>query len=258
MNIKIIVAAHKKYWMPDDDVYLPLHVGRAGKTDLGYLGDDSGDNISEKNASFCELTGLYWAWKNLSAEWLGLCHYRRYFGRKNFFDGVETVKQRIYRRADYEKLLSDADVILPTRRNYYVETVRSQYEHAHSPRDLDRIEHIISERHPDSLRSFRAVMSRRRLHLWNMFVMRRALVDEYCQWLFDILFEFERWMDANAKPEEKSRLFGFVAERLLDVWLFDKNLRTVETDVVMLENVNWLKKGSDFIRRKLFGGRGNV
>ena len=256
MDIKIIVAAHKKYWMPADEVYLPLHVGHAGKPDLGYVGDDTGDNISDKNNSFCELTGLYWAWKNLPGEYLGLCHYRRYFGRKNFFDGVENVKHRIYQRADYEKLLDGTDVLLPTRRNYYVETVRSQYEHAHSPRDLEQIEHIISLRHPNSLRSFRAVMNRRKLHLWNMFVMKKSLVEEYCQWLFDILFHFERWMNENAKPEEQSRLFGFVSERLLDVWLFDKNLKTVETDVVMLENVNWLKKGSDFIRRKLFGGRG--
>ena len=256
MDIKIIVATHKKYWMPEDDVYLPLHVGRSGKPDLGYVGDDTGDNISDKNSSFCELTGLYWAWKNLSADYLGLCHYRRYFGSKNFFDGVEIVKQKIFRRADYERLLDGVDVLLPTRRNYYVETVRSQYEHAHSPRDLDRIEHIISSLYPDYLRSFRAVMNRRRLHLWNMFVMKRQLVEEYCRWLFDILFEFERWMDQNAQPGEKLRLFGFVSERLLDVWLFDKNLKTVETDVVMLENVNWLKKGSDFIKRKLFGGRG--
>ena len=256
MDIKIIVATHKKYWMPQDDVYLPLHVGRSGKPDLGYVGDDSGDNISDKNSSFCELTGLYWAWKNLSADYLGLCHYRRYFGSKNFFDGVELVKQKVFRRADYERLLDGVDVLLPTRRNYYVETVRSQYEHAHSPRDLDRIEHIISCLYPDNLRSFRAVMNRRRLHLWNMFVMKRQLVEEYCRWLFDILFEFERWMDKNAQPNEKLRLFGFVSERLLDVWLFDKNLKTVETDVVMLEKVNWLKKGSDFIKRKLFGGRG--
>ena len=255
MDIQIIVATHKKYWMPDDDVYLPLHVGRSGKSDLGYVGDDSGDNISDKNSSFCELTGLYWAWKNLSADYLGLCHYRRYFGSKNFFDGGETIKQKIFQRADYERLLDGVDVILPTRRNYYIETVRSQYTHAHSPRDLEQIEHIISCMYPESLRSFRAVMNRRRLHLWNMFVMKRRLVEEYCQWLFDILFKFERWMDENAQPNEKLRLFGFVSERLLDVWLFDKDLRTVETDVVMLEKVNWIKKGSDFLKRKFFGGR---
>ena len=86
MDIKIIVAAHKKYWMPDDDMYLPLHVGAEGKTDengqpldLGYTKDNTGDNISSKNANYCELTGMYWAWKNLDADYIGLAHYRRHF-----------------------------------------------------------------------------------------------------------------------------------------------------------------------------------
>jgi len=81
-NIKIIVASHKKYQMPEDDMYLPLHVGAEGKEKLGYQGDNTGDNISIKNPYFCELTGLYWAWKNLEADYIGLVHYRRYFSIK--------------------------------------------------------------------------------------------------------------------------------------------------------------------------------
>lgn len=85
-NIKILIAAHKPYWMPKDPVYLPLHVGAEGKPDLGYTKDNTGDNISAKNPNFCELTGLYWAWKNLDADYLGLVHYRRYFTRKEVHD----------------------------------------------------------------------------------------------------------------------------------------------------------------------------
>lgn len=65
VNIKILVATHKQYWMPEDSVYMPIHVGREGKADIGYTGDHTGDNISLKNANYCELTGLYWAWKIL-------------------------------------------------------------------------------------------------------------------------------------------------------------------------------------------------
>ena len=83
MNIKILVATHKPYWMPDDDVYLPIHVGKAGQKDIGFIGDDTGENISYKNANYCELTGMYWAWKNLQADYIGLCHYRRYFTNSN-------------------------------------------------------------------------------------------------------------------------------------------------------------------------------
>ena len=78
MNIKIIVATHKKYWMPEDSMYLPVHVGAAGKAGIGYQRDDTGKNISDKNPNFCELTGLYWAWKNLKADYVGLAHYRRH------------------------------------------------------------------------------------------------------------------------------------------------------------------------------------
>lgn len=79
MDIKVIVAAHKPYRMPQDSMYVPLHVGRAlDDQDLGWQGDNTGDNISLKNPYYCELTGLYWAWKNLKADAIGLVHYRRF------------------------------------------------------------------------------------------------------------------------------------------------------------------------------------
>ena len=79
----IIVAAHKRYTMPADSLYLPLQVGAEGKSDIGYRKDNEGENISEKNPYYCELTGLYWAWKNLECEYLGLAHYRRHFKGKS-------------------------------------------------------------------------------------------------------------------------------------------------------------------------------
>ena len=70
--------------MAHNDVYMPLQVGKAlSDVDLGVQGDDEGDNISTKNPNYCELTGLYWAWKNLKdADYIGLAHYRRYFDFK--------------------------------------------------------------------------------------------------------------------------------------------------------------------------------
>ncbi|MCC8121248.1 MAG: DUF4422 domain-containing protein, partial [Oscillospiraceae bacterium] len=79
MDVKIIVAAHKVYRMPEGDIYLPVQVGAYRKPSIGYARDDSGDHISGKNPSYCELTGLYWLWKNVSAEYYGLVHYRRLF-----------------------------------------------------------------------------------------------------------------------------------------------------------------------------------
>ena len=80
-ELRIIVATHKPYRMPEGSCYLPLQVGAFGKPSLGpeYRRDDEGENISARNSSWCELTGLYWAWKNLRADALGLVHYRRLF-----------------------------------------------------------------------------------------------------------------------------------------------------------------------------------
>ena len=79
MKVNVIIATHKKYEMPKYKSYLPVHVGKEGKDDIGFKGDNTGNNISKKNPYFCELTGIYWAWKNLKADYVGLAHYRRHF-----------------------------------------------------------------------------------------------------------------------------------------------------------------------------------
>lgn len=82
MQTTIIVATHKPYWVPDDPMYLPVQMGHAVHPACGYIGDDTGDNISERNANFCELTGLYWAAHNIDSDYIGIVHYRRYFARR--------------------------------------------------------------------------------------------------------------------------------------------------------------------------------
>ena len=252
-TIKIIVATHKVYWMPKDDVYMPLQVGREGKQDLGFIGDNTGDNISLKNANYCELTGLYWAWKNLQYDYIGLCHYRRYFCAGRHSNDIVSKKKDILQRADYEELLQQYDVILPKKRNYYIETVRSQYEHAHNVRDLDEVKKIISERHTEYGNAFTNVMNSRSLHILNMFVMKKNLFDEYCDWLFDILFELEKRIDISQYDAYQARVFGFLGERLFNVWLEKKKLKIKEVEVVNLEPVNWRSKIKNFILRKVRG-----
>ncbi len=237
--------------MPNDDVYIPLHVGREGKADLGYLGDNTGDNISAKNANYCELTGLYWAWKNLKCDYIGLCHYRRYFAGKNLYtNNVEKKKAVILHRKDYEKLLQKYDAILPVKRNYYIETVHSQYEHAHNKRDLDEAERIVQELYPEYGEAFVKVMSRTRLHILNMFVMKKTLFDEYCSWLFSILFELEKRIDISSYNQYEARVFGFISERLFNVWLEKQQLKVKNMPVVFLEKQDWIKKIAEFLKRK--------
>ena len=248
---RIIVAAHKPYSMPADPVYLPLQVGASGHEPIsGFARDDEGDNISSRNARWCELTGLYWAWKNLEADAVGLVHYRRHF---KGVSGIAT-------GAELSALLDRHDAILPKPRNYFIESTYSQYAHAHHAQDLDVTRTILARNHPECLASFDAVMKSTRGHRFNMFVMKRALFDAYCAWLFDVLFELERQLDISAYSSYDARVFGFVGERLLDVWLDGtpegRSARIVEMPVLHLESQCWPKKVVRFLCRKFFSKSG--
>ena len=249
MNIKIIIATHKPYRMPEDDIYLPLHIGNVGRPDIGFQGDDTGENISEKNPNFCELTGLYWAWKNLDTDYVGLVHYRRYFSvkmKKNKFDGILT-------RQQLEKILATTDVVLPKRRNYYIETVYSHYDHILDGSQLDKTRKIIEKKYPEYLSAFDKVMKSRGAHMFNMFIMKKELADKYCEWLFDILFELEKKIDTSNMTPFEARLFGRVSEMLLDVWLEKNRIKYKEIRYVHMETVNWRKKITGFLKAKFLG-----
>jgi len=251
-NIKILVAAHKPYWMPSDDVYMPLHVGKEGKADIGYIGDNTGDHISHKNANYCELTGLYWAWKNLEADYIGLVHYRRYFTKKEVRN-IEAKKEQILLRSDWEQILANYPVVVADKRKYYIESNRSHYNHAHHSDGLDLAEQIIQERYPEYSAAFDLVCKRTWAHMFNMFVMRRDMYDAYCEWLFDILGEIENRVDISNYDTYEARIFGFVSEILLDVWLEKNKVLYKEQNVSFMEKQNWVKKGGAFLKRKVFG-----
>lgn len=252
VSIKIIVAAHKKYWMPTDPVYLPVQVGAEGKAPIGYTPDNTGDNISSKNPHFCELTGLYWAWKNLDADYLGLVHYRRYFTRKEV-RSIEAKKEQILTGSEWQALLAKHPVIVPDKRKYYIETNRSHYNHAHHSEGLDLAETIIHEQCPEYDKAFATVMNRTSAHMFNMFVMRRDLFDAYMEWMFSILFEIEKRVDITGWDTYESRIYGFVSELLLDVWLEQNHIDYAEQNVSFMEKQDWIKKGGAFLKRKICG-----
>lgn len=249
-NIKIIVATHKKYKMPTDEMYLPLQVGKEGKDNLGYQGDNIGENISSKNSSFCELTGLYWAWKNIDADYIGLVHYRRYFASKNRnkdkFESILTKKE-------LEQYLNNYDIIVPKKRRYWIETIYNHYKHTMYVETLDETIKIIKEKYPEYKDSLNKVMKRRSMHAFNMFIMKKEYLDDYCEWLFSILFELESRMKDKHYDDFHSRFYGRVSERLFDVWLDYKKYKFKEIPFIYMEKINWWKKGISFLKAKFFG-----
>ncbi len=248
-NIKIVVATHKNYWMPEDEVYYPLQVGAEGKTALGnrFKSDNTGVNISGKNTNYCELTGLYWAWKNLDAEYIGLVHYRRQFAMRRWTKD----RRYILSGEQISALLDECDVLLPVKRNYWIETSYSQYAHAHHAADLDITREIIAERHPEYISAYDAAMKLTTGHRFNMLIMKSDILDSYCTWLFGILFELEKRLDISDYSDNDKRVFGFVAERLMDVWLTTNKIRFKDIPYIFLENENWLRKGTRFVLRKI-------
>lgn len=240
--------------MPTDECYLPLHVGCEGKQPLGFQGDNTGDNISTKNTSFCELTGIYWAWKNLKADYVGLVHYRRHFSR-GFSFSDEGKWKSIFTKQDYEALLAKADLILPGKRHYVLETNRSHYDHAHRVIELQECERVISELMPDALPAFTKVMNSRSCHMFNMFVMKRELFDDYCNFMFSVLFELEKRIDLTGYDSYSIRIFGFISELLMDVWVEYRQVKYVEQSVIFLGQRSWVRKIVEFLKRKYLGVR---
>ena len=254
-NIKVIVAAHKKYQMPNEKMYIPVQVGAEGKEKIeGYIQDNTGDNISSKNPYFCELTGLYWAWKNLDADFIGLVHYRRYFTNTNKIPKEENEKFKIVlTQNDAESILENADVILPKKRNYYIEDLYSHYEHTMYVEPLDETRKIIEEKYPEYLEEFDKLHKRTSAHMFNMFIMKKEILNEYCTWLFDILFELEKRTDASKYESFHARFYGRVSELLLDVWINKNGIKYEEVKVMDMQKVNWWKKGISFLRARFTG-----
>ena len=251
MDIKIIVATHKKYQMPSDNMYLPLHVGAEGKEDIGFEKDNTGDNISHKNPNFCELTGLYWAWKNLNNDYIGLVHYRRHFSNKLNIPKKEEEKfDVILNQKELEKKLENVDIVLPKKRNYFIENIYSHYKHTMYIEPLDETGKIIKEKYPEYYKEFENLKKVTTMHAFNMFVMKKEYLDEYCEWLFDILFELEKRIDISQYDVFHARLYGRISERLLDVWIKTKGYKYEEINVMDMQNINWRRKITSFLKAK--------
>ncbi|MBS5615853.1 MAG: DUF4422 domain-containing protein [Haemophilus parainfluenzae] len=251
-KLTVLVITHKDYEFPDSACYRPLFVGgkiASGLKNEDFYQDNSGANISEKNSSFCELTGLYWAWKNgvfENNEYVGLVHYRRYFAGK----ALDLKKKQIASESELLTILEKYDVILPRKRNYFIESIYSHYQHAHHIEDLDLTRDVIIELQSEYLESFDAVMQGRKLHLYNMFVMSSEKASEYCHWLFSILFELEQRIDITQYDNYQKRVFGFIAERLFNVWILYNQLNVKYLSVVNLDGENLIKKGLNLLKRK--------
>lgn len=259
-DVRVVIATHKECLLPEDKMYLPLEVGAVlHENKLGYRTDDTGENISKLNPFFSELTGLYWAWKNLHNDYIGLVHYRRFFATTRLTGSLieeERIKA-ILTSDEAEELLSKTDVILPKKRNYVVENLYDHYAHTMYVEPLEITEQIIRDKYPDYLPEFLRLHERKTAHMFNMMIMKKEILNRYCAWLFAILFELERRVKDTGIDQDydafHKRFYGRISELLLDVYINTQGIEYVETNVISVRPVNWVKKGGSFLKAKFIG-----
>lgn len=228
-DIKLFVCCHKLELIPKHPLLFPIQVGAflADKHFRDYLHDDTGDNISEKNGSYCELTAQYWAWKNVKADYYGFFHYRRFL----YPDINARLPYRIEREpnlsilnkigyGEFADLIQKYDLIAPIGENMYV-SVRDHYANApfHHRTDLDLVEMITRERTPEISGAMEEYMSNTISYFGNIYIMRRRLFQNYCSWLFPVLEEFDCISDTKNYSVQEKRVDGYLAERLLGTYI---------------------------------------
>ena len=231
----ILVACHKPCDMYNKGIYTPIQVGRAvSEYNLGIIGDNTGDNISHKNPSYCELTAQYWAWKNVDCRYIGLCHYRRYF-------------ETVYTDKLLERIFSKYDVVLPEPIYRGVrDTMLNKLKSLFVPEDCAIFLMAIRKLYPEYEKTTLQYLAKNADIPYNMFIMKKETFNQFCQWQFPILEECEK----HVKPSPYSRynrIYGYFAEYLLPIYCLHNQMKIYHDGIVdMIGNhakrQNWIRK----------------
>lgn len=245
-NIKICVS-HRidlDSTVIKNDIFLPVYCGATFKKDnwnKDIIGDNTGDNISEKRMSFCELTVQYWAWKNLEADYYGLCHYRRYFSfsneifKEDIYNNViekyidnNTIKKYNLNNSEFiQKEIENYDVLATTPfkvTNVGFKNIKEQYikQPYLFEKDINILLEVINDLYPEYLKTAKKVLETDKFIPCNMFIMKKNIFNDYNKWLFDILFETEKRINIEEYSINSVRTIAHLAERMLDIFLMYK------------------------------------
>ncbi len=283
-NIKILLVGHVPFQLISGEVWLPIHAGRSIAENLhkdGYtdtksiewlrkytIGDDTGDNISDRNRFYSECSALYWAWKNYdqinSPDYIGLMHYRRHFiFNSEYFDKHRESTSKITLSCVNEDIINDEyinriglsdkniqdvcgkyDLIITKDANLKIHhnvTVREDHAKIISGmnvKDFDLMVAKIDELYPEYSDITHKFIHGYKKSLFQMFIMKKELFFEYCQFLFDILFAVENETDFTNYSVNGKRTLGYLAEDLLSIFVVKKIEEGVSTLKLGVTKVN--------------------
>lgn len=243
----ILVCCHKKDYFCNNEGFLPIQVGKAlhPELDLGIIGDNTGDNISDLNPNFCELTAHYWYWKNgVITKYIGLNHYRRYFdfsrkapfGTSYYNVSEDTIIKEEPTLPNLNKIFENYDIILPIP-IIYPYSLYTDYCAAHISNDARMLEQVVHELYPEYDSSYKKVMyNNNKLSHYNMFITKDKIFEDYSKWLFDILFEVKKRIFISQYADQ-ARVFGYMSERLLNVYVKHNNLKVKYLPIVKVIDI---------------------
>lgn len=254
----IYIITHKIFesYFQEKKYYKILHVGNNDSFEEFYLRDCTGENISYKNKSFCELTGIYWIWKNAfekEDDIVGIVHYRRYFTNRmgDFLYTYFSVKPQILSYEAIVRSLRKCDILLPRSEKIF-RTVYQSYTDVHNEEDLQLTRIAIEKTDKDYLEAFDQVMQSHYYYYANMMICNKNTYDAYCRWLFSVLTTLEKLIDLDKyKDDYQRRVFGFLAERLLQVWVVKNDLKVIEYPVFNTETkrITFFQKNRNRVKK---------
>lgn len=240
-NIKLYISCHKPSELPKGDCFYPIQVGAAiAKSRFPEtLHDDEGENISEKNHMYCEMTAQYWAWKNEDADYYGFFHYRRYLNFSRFRFPKDAYGSVLENRLDCDALkmyglqenslcsmIKKYDLIIPEAVSFasFPERPRSMWDHWEKAKDLrvndlKTLLSVVARMQPQYYNAAKEYLDGDSGYFCNLYIMSRSVFHRYCEWLFPMLFEIEKETDYTDYSVEGQRTIGHLAERLFGIYI---------------------------------------
>lgn len=269
-KICLLVAYHKNHptLKLSKKYFDPIHVGKSNSNvELPIKGDNTGENISSKNSNYAELTALYWAWKNVDADFYGLMHYRRYFypkddstffrkqknklkkvfnSKENFIDSeiqacVENIENKFGALNNFfQAYVAENTIFVPKKHKFYKKGIKTQYARFQHAEDWEIVSQIISEKYPQYKKTWKNFENQKWMYAFNMFLMSKNIFNAYAEWLFDVLGEVEKKSNIDEKEAAQSRVCGFISERLFNFYLLilqetNPDITIIELDVVKID-----------------------
>ena len=255
-SIDILISCHKKFKTLNNLHVKPIQVGCALK-DFRFDGmkhDDCGQNMSDKNLRYCELTAQYWAWKNTVSDYYGFFHYRRYLSlsAKKIWafpfcnPTVESVSDESIKRLglteeNISSFVDGLDLVLPKRNYCFHNHFQYKVSKGHYIRDLDFCLEVIKKDYPEIYPFAKKYMRSPLAYLCNTFIMKKELFNQYCEFLFDVLDKHEKEFDCKDYDTYAYRVSGFLAERLFGIYatylIKGKKIKYKRVQRVLIKNI---------------------